>query len=256
MPDRTFWELLAYKTRANLRSEVSRYYLAYLWWVFDPLFSMGILYVVFGIFMGGGQENFILFLLLGTTQWSWFASTVQNSSGSIFASGGLMRQVYIPKFFFPLEVFLQDAFKHCFVLGLLAVFLLFYPVPFAVSWLAAPIVIIAQGLFVLAVSMVCAALVPFLPDFKFILASLIQALFFVSGIFFSLEAVVLPKHLALMYANPMAGIIREYRRIFLEGQWPDWMYLAYVVLVSGVILVCGLALIRRCDHLYPRLCSE
>ncbi|MDL2272257.1 ABC transporter, partial [Desulfovibrio sp. OttesenSCG-928-I05] len=98
-----FFDLLIYKTRANLRAEVSRLYLAYVWWVLNPLFNMAIFYIVFGIFMNNRQEHLALFLLLGTSQWQWFASTAQHAANSIWSAGNTMRQINIPKVFFPLE---------------------------------------------------------------------------------------------------------------------------------------------------------
>lgn len=251
-----FFDLLLYKTRANLRAEVSRLYLNYAWWALEPLFSMGVFYIVFGVFMNSATPHFALFLLIGTTQWQWFSSTVLHASGSIQGASGLMQQVDIPKLFFPLEVFLQDSFKHLFVLALMALFLCFYPVPVRLSWLVLPLLLALQGLLVVACSIFAAALVPFFPDFKLILATVLNILFFVSGIFFDVDMFVLPEHRQYMYANPMAGLIREYRRIIINGQWPDWIYLGNVLLGTILLLAVSLAFIRRYDRLYPRICQQ
>lgn len=251
-----FYDLLLYKTRANLRAEISRLYLNYIWWALEPLFTMGVFYVVFGIFMNSQTPHFALFLLIGLAQWQWFASTVLHASGSIRASAGLMLQVDIPKIFFPLEIFLQDSFKHLFVLGLFAVFLLFYPIPATSAWFALLPVIIVQALFTIAVCILFAALVPFVPDLHHILATIIHVMFFVSGIFFDVTLFVLPEHQSYMFLNPMAGLLQEYRTIILEGQWPDWAYLGNVVLGTLVLLGLALYLIRRYDRLYPRLCQQ
>lgn len=251
-----FFDLLLYKTRANLRAEVSRLYLNYAWWALEPLFSMGVFYVVFGIFMKSATPHFALFLLIGTTQWQWFASTVLHASTSITGASRLIQQVDIFKVFFPLEVVLQDAFKHLFVLVLLAMLLLFYPVPVVMPWLALPLVLALQGLLVLGCSMLAAALVPFFPDLSLILATVMHVLFFVSGIFFDVDMFVLPPHRSWMYANPMAGIIREYRRIIIDGQWPDWAYLGMVTVGASLLIVLALCILLRYDKMYPRICQQ
>lgn len=251
-----FFDLLLYKTRANLRAEVSRLYLNYAWWALEPLFSMVVFYVVFGVFMNSATPHFALFLLIGTTQWQWFSTTVLHASNSILGASGLMQQVSISKIFFPLEVVLQDSFKHLFVLALMAVFLAFYPVPVVLPWLALPVVLALQGVLVLACSVFFAALVPFLPDLRLILATIMNVLFFVTGIFFDVEVFVLPEHRSWMYANPMAGIIREYRAIIIDGEWPDWSYLGAVALGTSLLLVLSLYIIRRYDKIYPRICQQ
>ncbi len=253
MIKRKFFDLLIFKTKANLSTEISRYYLNYLWWLLEPVMMMGVFYVVFGIFLNRGTEHFAAFLLAGLTAWNWFNRTVLNASGSIQAGYGLMMQVNITKVFFPLEVFLRDSFKHLFVVGLLLLFLVFYPTPTHWSWLALPILLLVQGILVLAVAVLCAALVPFLPDLKFIIGTGLTLMFFGSGVFYDIESVVLPEHRGILYLNPMAGLITNYREVLIQGHWPDWVYLLKVALSSLLLLIASVALVRRFDHIYPRV---
>ena len=96
MKIKTFKDLLIFKTAANLRAEVSRYYLNYLWWIFNPLSTMLVFYLVFGIFLNRGTPHYVGFLLCGITSWQWFANTVNNAAGSIYGGKGLMLQVTYP----------------------------------------------------------------------------------------------------------------------------------------------------------------
>jgi lipopolysaccharide transport system permease protein len=253
MYSKKFLDLLIFKTRANLSAEISKYYLNYFWWVLEPVLTMGVFYVVFGIFLNQGTEHFAAFLLVGLTAWNWFNRTIMNAAGSIQGGYGLMMQVNIPKIFFPTEVFLRDGFKHLFVVGLLVVFLLIYPTPLHASWLALPLLLVVQGVLVLGAAVLCAALVPFLPDLKFIIGTALTLMFFGSGIFFDIESVVLPEHRGILYLNPMAGLIDAYRDILIQGQWPDWAYLMKVFLASLLLLAASTALVRRFDHIYPRV---
>ena len=256
MHDRNFFELLIYKTGANLRTEVSRYYLNYLWWVIEPVLLMAVFYVVFGVFMNRNTEHFTAFLLCGLTFWNWFAHSVNNASSSILQGQGIMMQVDIRKVFFPLEVVLQDCFKLIFTLSLLLVFLFFVQIPFSITWLALPILMIIQLCLVLGVAVLCAALVPFVPDLKFVIAMILQLLFFGSGVFYRIDSVVLPEHRFLMYLNPMAGLLREYRQILISGMWPNWLYLSYVLMLALGVLLFSLWLISRLDHIYPKVCQQ
>lgn len=256
MKTKTFFDLLVFKTGANLRTEVSRYYLNYLWWVFNPLSSMLVFYVVFGIMLDRGTEHFVAFLLCGLTSWQWFANTVNNASASIYQGRGLMLQVNIPKIFFPLEVLLRDSFKQLFVLGLLLFFLFFYPTPVSSTWIALPILLLVQFIINAGLALLCAALVPFVPDLKFVIGTLIQLAFFGSGIFFSVEQVVLPEHRFIVYLNPMAGLIKNYREILIYSHWPDWTYLMWVT-IGGLALLSGAVYMTfRLDHYYPRICQQ
>ena len=247
--------MLLFKTLANLKSEVSRYYLNYFWWVLEPVLMLGLFYVVFGIFLNRKTEHFVAFLLIGLTAWNWFSRTVGNSSSSICANQRLMMQLDISKSFFPVEVFLQDAFKHLFVVALLLIFLLFYPTPVTATWLAFPLILLVQGVLVLSVSILVASIVPFFPDLRFIVQTGLTVMFFASGIFYSIDNVVLPEHRYIIFLNPMAGMIEFYRDILIYDQWPDWAYLVKVVVFSLVVLYLGLFIINRFDKKYPRLCQ-
>lgn len=215
---------------------------------------MGVFYLIFGVFLDRGTENFAGFLLCGVTAWNWFNRTVNNASGSILAGRGLMLQVDIPKYFFPLEVVLRDAFKHLFVVCLLLTFLAFYPTPVSVTWLALPILIVVQGVLVLSVSTLSAAIVPFIPDVKFVIQSLLMLMFFGSGVFYDIDDVA-GEYRDILYLNPMAGLIKSYRSVLIYETWPDWNYVILVLSFSAVLLLLAFNIVRRFDHIYPRICQ-
>jgi lipopolysaccharide transport system permease protein len=251
----SFWSLVLVKTRANLRAEVSRYYLNYLWWGGEPVLTMLVFYVVFGVFLNRGTEHFVAFLLVGLTAWNWFAKSVLHAASSIMNGRGLMHQVDIPKIFFPVEVLMQDLTKTLFSFSLLVVFLLAYPTPVTATWAALPVLFFVQLLLVAAVAVWCAALVPFVPDLRIVLDTLMVLAFFGSGVFYRIDEVVLPDHRFIMYLNPMAGLIRGYREALIWNQWPDWQYLFWVLAASLFLLWSGILFIRRIDRVYPRICQ-
>jgi lipopolysaccharide transport system permease protein len=251
-----FFELVAAKAYANLRVEVSRYYLNYLWWLIEPILSMLVFYVVFGIFLNRGTPNYVGFLLIGLVHWQWFSNGVIQSANSILSNKGLMMQVDIPKIFFPLEIILRGTFKHIFVTVILLLFLLFYPIPVAVTWLALPVLFVIQALYVLSIGVICAAIVPFLPDLQFVISTIIRLAVYASGIFFDINAVVKPEHRYIMYLNPIAGLVKNYREILMYGNWPDWLYLGYIALAGVLLLFLAILLLKSLDHVYPRICQR
>lgn len=255
MLNRAFYNLLLYRTAANLKSEVSRYYLNYFWWVLEPILTMAVFYVVFGVFLNRGTEYFAGFLLVGLTSWNWFNRSVTNASGSILSGRGLMLQVNVSKLFFPFETFLRDCFKHALVVTLLLVFLLLYPTPVTITWAALPVLLLVQAILVMGISILAASLVPFLPDLKFVITTALLLMFLASGVFYNIDDVVLEQHLFIMYLNPMAGLIKNYREVLIYGHWPDWWYIGKVLIAGLVVLWTSLRIVRRFEHVYPRICQ-
>jgi lipopolysaccharide transport system permease protein len=256
MKTKDFFNLTLFMTGANLKKEISQYYLNYLWWILEPILDMLIFYLVFGIMLNRGTPDFVAFLLVGSASWLWFSKCVNNSASSIYQEKAMLQQIYIPKVFFPLSNVLQNSVKQLAVIFLLLVFLCLQGAPVSVTWLALPILMVVQFFLICGCAFVCSAIVPFFPDLRFLISAGLHLMFFASGIFYSLESVVLPRHMFLAYLNPMAGLIKNYRLVLMSGQWPQWGYLLYVLCVSLFLCAFSIWLLKRFDHVYPRILCE
>ncbi len=245
--------LLFHTVRARLANELRLYYLHFVWWFVEPLLDMGIYYVVFDVLLKQGTDNYIPFLLIGIVFWSWFNRSMQNSSLSILHAKELIAQIDIPKSFFPIARVFQDVVKQSFVMTVLMLFLLLYGLPVTWAWMALPILMAVQFILIIGMAILLAAVVPFFPDLKFIISAGLQLMFFASGIFFDIDRMELPVHRTFVYLNPMAGLIRNYRTVLLHGLWPDWSYILATFLSVLILLIFSLFLIRRFDHIYPKI---
>jgi lipopolysaccharide transport system permease protein len=228
--------------------------LSYVWWILEPIFTMLALYIVFSTFLDRGTPNYAAFLLIGITSWQWFNSCINRSLNSIIQNQILINQIYIPKVFFPIEATLWASFKSLIVFIVLLLFLIPYPTPVALTWIALPAIIFIQFVLIIAVSILCAAIVPFLQDLNMIISTAMRLLFFASGVFYEIDQILKPQHQFLMYLNPMAGLIKNYRMILIESQWPQWHYLFLVMFSSSVLLLAGVMLTKKFDHIYPSVC--
>ena len=247
-----YLELIWYKGMADLHAEAARAYVGFIWWVLEPLLYMAAFYVAFGMGLRGpGGGTVALSLLCGLVPWKWFASSVQNGSNIIQANAGLIMQVYLPKYVLPGMVMVTNGIKFLIILGLL---MLAMAVTHGVSpaWLALPVVVVVEMLLALALSSLAAAIVPLLPDLDLVISNGLIVMMFLSGIFKDISS--LPPHLAaLLSLNPMVHVIRAFRTVLLEKQWPDWGALAGVTLFSLVVYGLTLLLLKRYDRVYPKL---
>jgi lipopolysaccharide transport system permease protein len=251
---RRYLELVLYKTYADLRAERERTYLGFLWWVFEPLMFMTVFVIVFDRIMHRGGEGFVPFLLVGLVTWQWLRGCVAHGGGSIIGNVQLMRQVYLPKVLFPIIVILTDTVKFGVILFLLCVLLWLFGYRFGITVIALPIVILTELLLICGVTFLVAAVVPLVPDLRFVVDNLLLAVFFLSGIFFRGDR--LPEGLRqYFYLNPMANLIQDYRNILLHNQWPDWQALLVVGFFSVALIAIALVLLARLDYLYPKIAS-
>ena len=249
-----YYELLWVLVRARLASEASKQYLHVLWWVLEPLLSLTVFYLVFGVLLQRGTSNFVDFLLVGVVAWNWFQRTVSNGIQSISSGKGLLLQVYFPKILLPIATVLQDLVKQSFVFLLLLLYLLGASY-LQMSWLAFPLIVLLQLVLVAGIAGLVAALVPFLPDLRFVVSTGLQLLMFGSGVFYPLSAI--PESLqSLFLANPVATLLHLYREVLLYGNLPALGEM--VMLASYGAFFCALAyfLLQRFDARYPRVLTE
>ena len=137
-------ELILHKTYADLRAEAAKTYNNYLWWILDPILSMLVFYLVFGLLFQRGGEGFIAFLLIGLVVWNWYKQTISHAGNAILAGKGLMNQVHVPKLVFPLVTMLTDLSKFLVVFVILLGFLWLSGYGASPAYQALPLVLLAQ----------------------------------------------------------------------------------------------------------------
>lgn len=245
-------DLLVYKTYADLRAEAARTYISYLWWVIDPILTMLVFYVVFGLLFSRGGEGFVAFLLVGLVVWNWYRQTISHAGNAILIGQGLMNQVHVPKIVFPVVVFLTDLTKFAVVFALLLAFLWLSGYPIGAAYWALPVLLVTQGLLVAALALLMAALVPYLPDLRLLVDNLLHLQFFLSGIFYAVGDIPVA-YQGYFYLNPMASLIDDYRLVLLEGQWPHWGRLSLILFAAAGLLALAVSLLRWRDRDYPRI---
>ena len=249
---RRYIELIWYKAVAELKAEAARAYLGFMWWLVEPVLYMCAFYIVFGMVLQRGEDDFVAFLLCGLVVWKWFASTVLMSSGSIVSNAGLMQQVYLPKHIFPVIMVLINTIKFVVVFCMLLLFLLLYGYEASFEWFYLPIVLFVQLMLILGISVLVAAIVPLFPDLKVILENVVMLLMFLSGVFFDIDSVTGPV-LYILNANPMLIIIDSYRSVLLEGAAPEMYPMLSILSISSLIIVAAYLLIYKYDKIYPRV---
>ena len=247
-----FFDLILKNAQAGLRAEISRGYLGMLWWIIEPLIYMGVFYVVFGHLMHRGDNNYVIFLLLGLIVWKWFHTTVNTGANSLMNNKGLMNLVYVPKIVFPLTNVVVNTFKFFLVFFLFIVIVQFASIKPSIYWLWLPVLILIQLFLIIAVTSLLASVMPFFPDLHFILDNILLMLLFLSGIFFNISN--LPKHLQkYLKLNPIAAVIDMFRQVILSGVSPDLGELACVIIFSFFIFLAALFFLRRFDRIYPKI---
>jgi lipopolysaccharide transport system permease protein len=245
-------ELTLFSTYAELRAERARSYLGLLWWIVEPAMNMATYYLVFAVIFKSGGPDYVPFLLIGLTLWQWFKSCVSHGGYSIWQQLPLIRQVRLPLQVFPSVQILADTVKFLCIFALLLVVLWSSGYPPNITYLALLPVLLVELVFVAAVTYVVAAVVPLVPDLRFVIEQVLQVVMFLSGVVFSLDG--LPPSLRRWFTlNPIVELVDAGRGILIHAQWPNWVALGGVALASLALYAFGTYVITRLTPRYVKL---
>ena len=165
---------------------------------------------------------------------------------------GMINQVYLPKILLPTIIVLVNTVKFGFMLPLLMLFLVLSGFTVETSWLALIPLMLVQFALVWSLTAFLAAVVPFLPDLRYVIENGLLIIMFLSGVFYSIGDLSPPVR-DVLYLNPMALLLDAYRAVLIEGAWPAISGLAYSLAFSLFFGLIAAWLLIRFDRRYPKV---
>ena len=250
--DKHFWNLVWYKTYADIAADGQQTYLGYLWWFIEPVLQVATYYVVFSVLRKGAGEHFLQFLIIGIFSWRWFSSCVMTSARSISRNSGMMKSVSIFSLFFPAYSIAVSTIRSATIFIIVLILLIstgFIP---GSAYSMLPVLLIVQVLLISGVGLLTAAVMPFIPDLAKVMELAMRAGLFISGVFFSVDQIPEPLQ-AYFLMNPMAFIIQAFREVLMKNTIPDLEHLAIISLCSIAAIIVGYQIIKRNNVVYPKV---
>lgn len=239
-----YWNIIAFKTYANLKRDIDKTYLGTLWWVLEPVLTTAVLYVVFTYIQHTKTQAFIVFLLIGNVVYGHFSSSINTGAGALIANAGLMQQVRLPKSLYPIIAVCNLTWKFLFSLVVIFPMLWLLHCPVSLPYLALPLLLAFQVFAVVGFSLPFAILMPFFQDARTLLSTLLNVGFWISGILFPIEMVP-PAWRPWFYLNPAATLIDGYRTVLIHAQWPVWGNFLGPLAICAAFWGAGILLMRR-----------
>jgi len=166
----------------------------------------------------------------------------------------LVHQVRVPVLVFPLVHLLADALKFVCVFVLLLGLLWWAGYPPKPAWLSVPLLLACVAGCAFGCGLLLAAIMPFLPDLRFVIEQVLGVAMFLSGVVFALEKVPAPYAQWLAW-NPLTVLLQALRNVLLLGQWPDWSMLARMSVLAFGLAVLGTLCVQRLAPRYPKLAA-
>ena len=114
--------------KADLRSEVSGSYLNWAWWLIEPVCTMLIYTLIFGVVFHMSEPYFPVFVFIGITMWNFFTRTISGSVDIVRANKGIITKVYMPKYILLISRMFVNSFKTFISFGVVLIMMLFFRV--------------------------------------------------------------------------------------------------------------------------------
>ena len=234
--------LVARELKARYRGSV----LGFFWSFINPLTLLLIYTFVFKYVMPASVEgitHYPLFMFCGLLPWTWFASSLMESSGVLISGSNLIKKVLFPAEILPIVSVTANMMHFFFALPILVVFLIYYQAPLTVPELLwFPVVVAVQFVFTLACALLLSALTVHFRDIRDILSNVLTLWFFATPIIYSYlhlpqTAEQFRKYLDL---NPFAHLAISYQEIlFFEGPFGHWKWLLALAALSLVLFLAA-----------------
>lgn len=149
---------------------------------------------------------------------------------------------------------LINFFKMFISFSLVAGMMLIYKVPLSPKMLYFFPILAVLLAFTFGISTMVLHFGVFVEDLKNIISVLFKLIFYLSGIFYSLEKrVPAPYGTLMLRANPIAYLINEFRRVLLYNQWPDQCALLFWLASSLFLSYLGIRIIYKNENSYIKV---
>ena len=253
--------LLIELTKTDFKLRYQGSVLGYLWALLRPLMMFGILYIVFAklLKMGSDIPHYPVYLLVGTTFWSFFTECTNQGIQAIIQRGDLIRKICFPKYIVVVSATLTAVINVLINLVVVFVFALVDGVTPSWTWLLVPILLLELYSLSLGISFLLGAINVKYRDITSIWDVLTQALFYAIPIIYPITMVATTSATAakIILINPISQVIQDLRYCIVTKETiTTWSYVGEEVFLWKLIPIVIVAVVLIWGSWYFRKKSK
>ena len=227
---RDLFYILAYR---DLRVRYAQTFLGFLWALLQPLATLLIFVLVFGmaVKVDTGNIPYPLFAVSGIAMWAYFGFVLNQSGNSVIGAQEMIKKIYFPRLVIPLSKAVVGFVDFGVSLMMLVILMIVYKFTPSINILLAPLFILLNIIAALSVGIWLSALTIRYRDFQHVIPFLVQFGMYATPVAY--PARLVPEKYQLIYnLNPMAGVIQGFRWSVFGGDPPDvYFYISMAVII-------------------------
>ncbi|MBQ3275185.1 ABC transporter permease [Candidatus Saccharibacteria bacterium] len=240
--------LLKELTKTDFKLRYQGSVLGYLWALLRPLMMFAILYIVFAklLKIGNNIPHYPVYLLCGTSMWSFFTECTSQGIQAIVQRGDLLRKISFPKYIVVVSATLTAVINMLINLVVIIIFALINGVTPSLTWLLVPLSLLELYVLSLGVAFFLGSINVKYRDITSIWDVLVQAMFYAVPIIYPVSMVASSSVLAakVILLNPISQAIQDIRfNLITTESITTWNFLNNPILMVAPILICVVVLI-------------
>jgi len=211
--------------KADLIKTFSGAALGWAWAVIKPAVLIFVLWFAFGLGLrlAGSEPNgypFLLWLMAGLIPWFFMNEMLTEGANALRQYNYLVTKMRFPIATIPTFVGFSKFYVHLFLVGITVLVFLAYGHRPDIYMLQLPIYMLLMLLFFIAWAVFASLLSCMSKDFYNLVQAATQALFWLSGILYDVNAMAVPGWLKIfLMLNPISFIASGYRNVFIYKVW-------------------------------------
>lgn len=248
--------LLKELTKTDFKLRYQGSVLGYLWALLRPLMMFAILYIVFSKLLRFGDDipHYPVYLLCGTTMWSFFTECTQQGIQAMVNRGDLIRKICFPKYIVVVSATWTAVINMLINLIVIVIFALINNVTPSLTWLLVPFSIFELYLLSLGIALLLGAINVKYRDITSIWDVIIQALFYAVPIIYPISMIATSSQTAakIILLNPISQAIQDIRYNLITPETiTTWSYISnpfiqfFPIIFVIIILVIASLYFRR-----------
>ncbi|MCC7449642.1 MAG: ABC transporter permease [Anaerolineae bacterium] len=244
-------ELLVFLIWRDVKVRYRQTVLGGAWAIIQPFFTM----VVFSIFFGQCAKMpsdgipYPIFSYTALVPWSFFASSLQRTSGSLVSSANLLTKVYFPRLIIPLAAAAANLVDFVLAFVILLIMMLFYGIVPTINIIWLPVFMFLALITALGVGLWLAAINVQIRDVGSIVPFLVQFWLFATPIAYPSSLLPEPWH-TVYGLNPMAGVVEGFRWALLGLNTPPGPMVLVSAVVALIVFIGGLFYFQRMETIF------
>lgn len=252
-PFRHYKFLLSQLILRDIKSRYKQSIVGYAWVIVNPLFQLIVYSFVFSVVFRFPTNGipYSIFLFIALLPWIYLQTVITNSTLALVDNKELLKKVAFPREVFIYSIVVSKLIDLFFASIVLALFMIFYQVPAAMSVFWIIPLLGVQMMLITGFGLIFSTANLFYRDIQYLSNLVLMLWMYLSPVVYPLSMVP-PEWVWLYKLNPMVGIIEGYRSA-LFGQPFDTGTIIWSTTFSLIIFVIGFFVFKKSEKVFADL---